>query len=119
MGEKLVLAYSGGLDTSVAVRWLKEERGFEVIAITADVGMQRDREEVQSRGPATRGPPRWPRRSRARLSPANWWRRRGPKAPPPSPTAAPARGTTRCGWGPACRRWGRSCAWSRPCAAGP
>jgi argininosuccinate synthase len=49
MGEKLVLAYSGGLDTSVAVRWLKEERGYEVIALTADVGMQRQREEVQSR----------------------------------------------------------------------
>ena len=47
MPEKLVLAYSGGLDTSVAVRWLKEERGYEVIALTADVGMQRQREEVQ------------------------------------------------------------------------
>jgi argininosuccinate synthase len=44
-----VLAYSGGLDTSVAVRWLKEERGYEVIALTVDVGMQRGREEAQSR----------------------------------------------------------------------
>ncbi len=49
MAEKIVLAYSGGLDTSVAVRWLKEERGYEVIALTADVGMQRQREEAQSR----------------------------------------------------------------------
>ncbi len=49
MAEKVVLAYSGGLDTSVAVRWLKEERGYEVIALTVDVGMQRQREEVQSR----------------------------------------------------------------------
>src|SRR4030042_6865476 len=49
MAEKMVLAYSGGLDTSVAVRWLKEERGYEVIALTVDVGMQRQREEVRSR----------------------------------------------------------------------
>ncbi len=49
MGEKVVLAYSGGLDTSVAVRWLKEERDYEVIALTVDVGMQRGREEAQSR----------------------------------------------------------------------
>ena len=49
MAEKIVLAYSGGLDTSVAVRWLKEEGGYEVIALTVDVGMQRQREDVQSR----------------------------------------------------------------------
>jgi argininosuccinate synthase len=49
MAEKIVLAYSGGLDTSVAARWLKEERGYEVIALTVDVGMQRGREEAQSR----------------------------------------------------------------------
>lgn len=49
MGEKVVLAYSGGLDTSVAVRWLKEERGYDVIALTVDVGMDRDRETLQSR----------------------------------------------------------------------
>ncbi len=49
MPEKLVLAYSGGLDTSVAVRWLKEERGYDIVCLTVDVGMQRDREELQSR----------------------------------------------------------------------
>jgi argininosuccinate synthase len=49
VAEKLILAYSGGLDTSVAVRWLKEERGYDVIAVLADVGMQRQREEAQSR----------------------------------------------------------------------
>src|SRR3990170_1606746 len=42
MPEKIVLAYSGGLDTSVAVRWLKEDRGYDVIALTVDVGMARD-----------------------------------------------------------------------------
>ncbi len=50
--EKIVLAYSGGLDTSVAIRWLKEERGYDVIALTVDVGMDREREELQSRAMA-------------------------------------------------------------------
>ena len=49
MPEKLILAYSGGLDTSVCVRWLKEERGYDVVALTVDVGMQKDRETLQSR----------------------------------------------------------------------
>jgi len=38
MGKRVVLAYSGGLDTSVAVRWLQEELGYEVIALAVDVG---------------------------------------------------------------------------------
>jgi argininosuccinate synthase len=54
MAEKIVLAYSGGLDTSVAVRWLQEERGYDVIALTVDVGMDREREAVQSRAAAAR-----------------------------------------------------------------
>ncbi|RJX24177.1 MAG: argininosuccinate synthase [Dethiobacter sp.] len=36
--SKVVLAYSGGLDTSIIVKWLKEEYGYEVIAFAADVG---------------------------------------------------------------------------------
>jgi argininosuccinate synthase len=40
--EKVVLAYSGGLDTSVAIPWLKEEYGVEVIALTIDVGNEKD-----------------------------------------------------------------------------
>jgi argininosuccinate synthase len=36
--NRVVLAYSGGLDTSVAVAWLREERGAEVVAVAADVG---------------------------------------------------------------------------------
>lgn len=36
--EKVVLAYSGGLDTSVIVKWLIEEYDYEIIAMTADVG---------------------------------------------------------------------------------
>ena len=42
MAEKLVLAYSGGLDTSVAVKWLHEEYGYDVIAVTIDVGNEKD-----------------------------------------------------------------------------
>ncbi|NLL90211.1 MAG: argininosuccinate synthase [Dehalococcoidales bacterium] len=42
MAEKLVLAYSGGLDTSVAVRWLQEKYGYDVIAVTIDVGNEKD-----------------------------------------------------------------------------
>ncbi len=38
MASRVVLAYSGGLDTSVAVRWLIEELGVEVIAVAVDVG---------------------------------------------------------------------------------
>ncbi len=36
--EKVVLAYSGGLDTSVIVKWLKEEYNYDIVAVTADVG---------------------------------------------------------------------------------
>ena len=38
VSQRVVLAYSGGLDTSVAVRWLQENRGVEVIAVAVDVG---------------------------------------------------------------------------------
>lgn len=36
--EKVVLAYSGGLDTSIIIPWLKENYGYDVIAMSADVG---------------------------------------------------------------------------------
>lgn len=36
--EKVVLAYSGGLDTSVCLRWLQVEKGFDVIAVCGNVG---------------------------------------------------------------------------------
>ena len=36
--KKVVLAYSGGLDTSAIVPWLKENYGCEVVAFVADVG---------------------------------------------------------------------------------
>ncbi|PKQ37513.1 MAG: argininosuccinate synthase [Actinobacteria bacterium HGW-Actinobacteria-1] len=44
--EKVVLAYSGGLDTSVAIQWLKEEKNVDVIALAVDVGQERQDLEV-------------------------------------------------------------------------
>ncbi|HEV2759465.1 MAG TPA: argininosuccinate synthase [Acidimicrobiales bacterium] len=42
MAKRVVLAYSGGLDTSVAVRWMAQEWGVEVIAVAVDVGQGGD-----------------------------------------------------------------------------
>ena len=38
MSDRIVLAYSGGLDTSVCIGWLGEETGREVVAVAIDVG---------------------------------------------------------------------------------
>src|SRR6195952_3306326 len=40
MAKKVVLAYSGGVETSVAVRWMIENMGVEVICVSADVGQE-------------------------------------------------------------------------------
>jgi argininosuccinate synthase len=45
----VVLAYSGGLDTSVAIRWIKEKYDLDVIALTIDVGNDRDLEAIAAR----------------------------------------------------------------------
>ncbi|MDY6833723.1 MAG: argininosuccinate synthase [Chloroflexota bacterium] len=42
MLKKVVLAYSGGVDTSVAIKWLIEKYSVEVVALTVDVGNERD-----------------------------------------------------------------------------
>jgi argininosuccinate synthase len=47
--NKVVLAYSGGLDTSVAVAWLKEQYGADVVTLTVDVGGGSLREGVERR----------------------------------------------------------------------
>ncbi len=49
MSDTIVLAYSGGLDTSVALRWLADEYGAEVIALLVDVGQGIERETVVER----------------------------------------------------------------------
>jgi len=46
MSDKIVLAYSGGLDTSVAIRWIKEKYGYDVVTLTLDVGQADDLTEV-------------------------------------------------------------------------
>jgi argininosuccinate synthase len=44
--KKIVLAYSGGLDTSVILRWLQENYNAEIIAYTADLGQEIDRKKI-------------------------------------------------------------------------
>lgn len=51
--EKIVLAYSGGLDTSVLVRWLKDEYQAEIITFAADVGQQEELDGLPEKARAT------------------------------------------------------------------
>ena len=56
MAKRVVLAYSGGLDTSVAVRWMIEEWGVEVVCVLVNVGQDADSsesfEDIQTRAMA-------------------------------------------------------------------
>ncbi len=47
--KKILLAYSGGLDTSVAIPWLRETYGADVIAVTVDLGQGRELASIQER----------------------------------------------------------------------
>jgi argininosuccinate synthase len=49
MPKRVVLAYSGGLDTSVAVRWMAEEMGVEVVALAVDLGQGGDWPAIRER----------------------------------------------------------------------
>lgn len=49
MSDKVVLAYSGGLDTSVAVKWLQVKYGYDVITVTVDVGQGDDLKAIEER----------------------------------------------------------------------
>jgi argininosuccinate synthase len=53
MNETIVLAYSGGLDTSIIIPWLKENYSYDVIAMVADVGQGDDLEAVVQKAYAT------------------------------------------------------------------
>ena len=44
--QKIVLAYSGGLDTSIILKWLQENYKAEVICYTADIGQEIDRKKI-------------------------------------------------------------------------
>jgi argininosuccinate synthase len=46
---RIVLAYSGGLDTSVAIPWLKEKYNAEIIAVTMDLGQGRELNQIRER----------------------------------------------------------------------
>ena len=44
--KKIVLAYSGGLDTSIILKWLQENYDAEIIAYTADIGQKINRKKI-------------------------------------------------------------------------
>lgn len=50
--KKIVLAYSGGLDTSVIVKWLQETYGYEVVTFTADIGQGEEVEPARAKAEA-------------------------------------------------------------------
>jgi len=50
--KKVVLAYSGGLDTSIILKWLQEERGCEVVTFTADLGQGEELEPARRKAEA-------------------------------------------------------------------
>ena len=53
MPEKVVLAYSGGLDTSIIIPWLKENYAYDVVAMVGDVGQGEDLDAVVNKAYAT------------------------------------------------------------------
>ena len=50
--KKVVLAYSGGLDTSIILKWLQEEKGYEVVTFTADLGQGEELEPARRKAQA-------------------------------------------------------------------
>jgi len=53
MSERVILAYSGGLDTSVAISWIGKETGREVVAVAIDLGQ--GGEDMEGGAPARAG----------------------------------------------------------------
>jgi argininosuccinate synthase len=49
MADKVILAYSGGLDTSVAVKWLEEKYSLKVVTLTVDIGNVTDLEAIRQK----------------------------------------------------------------------
>ncbi len=49
MKDKVVLAYSGGLDTSVAIKWIAEKYDMDVVALSIDLGVERDFESIRQK----------------------------------------------------------------------
>ncbi len=57
--EKILLAYSGGLDTSVAIHWLKEKYDCDVVTVTIDVGQSDDLKDAMRRAKAIGAAKAW------------------------------------------------------------
>ena len=53
MNQKIVLAYSGGLDTSVSIKWLQEKFHSDVITLTLNLGQREDFREIEERAYST------------------------------------------------------------------
>ena len=51
--EKIALAYSGGLDTSVMIKWLKDKYDAEIVAVTGNLGQQKEVENLEEKAIAT------------------------------------------------------------------
>ena len=51
--EKVILAYSGGLDTSVAVKWINEKYNMDVVTYTCDLGQGRDLKKIEEKAKTT------------------------------------------------------------------
>jgi argininosuccinate synthase len=68
--KKIVLAYSGGLDTSIIIPWLKENyNNPEIIAVAGDVGQGDELEGLERKGLSRPAPPS----STSRTCPRRWW----------------------------------------------
>jgi len=79
--DKVVLAYSGGLDTSVAIRWLQQKYDLDVIAVSVNVGQPGDLQEAVDRARAGGGPTliealTWRQCGHSRSDPRTYVRRR-------------------------------------------
>ena len=55
--NKIVLAYSGGLDTSIILKWLQERYGCEVVTFTADLGQGEELEPARRKAEQRSGRP--------------------------------------------------------------
>ena len=138
MSRKIVLAYSGGLDTSVICRWLQETYDAEVVTFTADIGQGEEvepaRAKAQAMGvkeiyiedlreefvrdyvfPMFRANTIYEGEyllgtsiARPLIVQSGWWKSRPRRAPMPSATAPPARATIRCASSWVPTRWRRT-----------
>ena len=70
--NKIVLAYSGGLDTSVMLRWLKEQYQCEVVCYCADVGQGAEMDGLDEKAKATGASIRLTARQQPKAPPCRW-----------------------------------------------